>query len=230
MQKARLLFFFLAACCQFVKAQGCPPPEQPALSKALTEMITAERADDAMQCIISISTETRESGGDVPDDVRYQLAKQASDAIESLGGEGSVMDGYNSQATGLWQDYLENVKEPFDRGRLSFAITKIMQHGRFGAFQDIFPALISGIVKAKNWVSMAQSDQLFSIIKRCPLWSNTAYSGAITCNSPCPSHGNSLLAQLSGKLDQDGWIASPGLKRLSQNAKALKEALACHKP
>jgi hypothetical protein len=208
-------------------AESCPQAKQPELSRGLESLIKARRADDAMQCVISISSHIRDTGLDVNDEVKYQLAKQASDAIDSLGGDTVVFPEYNIEATRLWQEYLDGVLEPYDRSRLTFAVTKIMQHARLGAFHEIFPSLALGISKSRAWVTPLQSDQLFATLKRCPQWNNTTYTGLISCESPCPLLANSLLSDLASKLGPGDTGTTPGMRRLFANAKAMKESLIC---
>jgi hypothetical protein len=228
----RLRSYFLSAAlgaaCFLVHAQQCPAADQPDLATVLGKMINGGRADDAMQCVITIAVDGRESGAFHPEEVRYQLAKLASDAIEALGGE--VFSAYHSEAAMLWDAYLENLSEPYERSRITFGITKLMQHGRSGPFHERFPVLAKAMAQAKAWITPSQSDQLFTIVKRCPNWHVPVKVSQITCATPCPAHGRHLLDALALNFGRDGWSASEGARRLATNAKALEGSLVCKAP
>lgn len=205
----------------------CPPAEQPALSNVLGQMIKAERGDDVMQCIIAIDDREKEASSGYSDDVRYQLAKQSSDAIASLGDGGVVFPAYHAHAARLWRSYLEKASPPFDKTRLPFGITKLMQHARFSSFPDFVPGIATAMSRGRAWVTPGQADQLFSTVKRCPKWRNTTDSRSISCAAPCPDTGRTLLSKLRAEFGSEGWGASDGARRLAMNAKAFEGGLTC---
>lgn len=203
----------------------CPPPEQPTLSNALSQMIKERHGDDAMQCIIEISENESVQENDYSDEVRYQLAKQASDALESLSGEDIAP--YQLTAAKLWESYLTKVAEPLDRTRLPFGITKIMQHARSGLFQDYLPVIAKSMSKARDWITTAQVDQLFATLKRCPNWTVVTRANVMSCASPCGVIGRTFLTELYDGFGAAPWTGSDGVKRLAVNAKAVEGALTC---
>ncbi len=223
--------FWLLLLSNAAIAQTCPPPQQPMLSNALESLILGGQADDAMQCVIDLD----DNASELPDDVRYQLAKNASDAIEALGGDVNVLISYNERATKLWDTYLQNVSPPFDQGRISFALIKLMQHGRFSQFEQFFPSIAKAFNRGRARIAANQADQLFTTIKRCPAWNvvargTTGNDRGISCAKPCPDIAQSLLSALSDELGQRPWAGPAGIKRLAVNAKALEDSLKCTPP
>lgn len=228
-----LLNLSLAGClvgaAGLVKAQAsarCPPPEQPVLSITLEKMVRDGRADDALQCIIEI--DDRQGDSDTADEVRYQLAKQASDAIESLGGD-LTFAAYHDRATKLWRGYLDNVSAPFDKKRMSFGATKLMQHGRLGEFEQVVPVVIRSFSQNRQGFSSSQADQLFSILKRCPRWNSVEKTNGFSCTSLCQETARGLVEEITQNFDTNSKTNTDGAKRLLVNAKALGGVLSCTK-
>lgn len=213
---------------QMVVAQvkdDCPLPQQPMLSNTLSQMINARQGDTAMQCIIKIADRESDSSDEYPDEVRYQLAKQASDALESLEAEG--INAYQVRAAKLWESYLSRISEPLDRTRLPFGITKIMQHARSGAFEDYLPVIAQAMNRARAWITPAQADQLFATLKRCPQWSSAKPALAMPCINPCGAIGKTFITTLSSEFGATPWAGSNGVKRLAVNARAVEGELTC---
>lgn len=199
------------------------------MSQVLSKMAIQE-PDDAMQCVIRLAREEANVAGGYSDEIRYQLAKQASDAIETLSVNGAVINSYHERTAGLWREYLAKVSAPLDRTRISFGINKILQHSRFAAFDTFTPTIVGAMGKARSWLAPAAADQFFSTAKRCPRWTNTTASGTMACTPTCTNFGKAVVAELAKEFGSGSWSGSDGLQRLATNAKAFEKGLTCGQP
>ena len=210
----------------------CPIPEQPAMSRSLEKMIAVGQIDDAMQCVLHIDRQQQETGVALSDEVRFQLAKQFTDAIHILSGgaAGSARNSDNVKASSLWRAYLDGVSEPVDKSRILLGVDRLLQHGRFDAFEQYLPSIAKAIGRSRDLLPPQTANELFSVIKRCPRWRQVQQptSGAFKmCTKPCPEIGQDFLKSLRDELGQPIWASSPGLIRLGTNAAALEKAVVC---
>lgn len=211
-----------------LSAAACPSAQQPLLSNGLELMIHNGQADDALQCIFDLQGKADNQS----DEVWYQLAKNASDAIERLGEEGGGFPIYHDRAASLWDSYLQNVSAPFDATRVSFALTKIMQHGRFTRFEQFIPSIAKAFNRGGARIALNQADQFFATFKRCPNWNvvskvNAGGDLGGACTKPCGDIAKLILSSLSDELGQRPWVTSAGTKRLTINANAMEESFQC---
>jgi hypothetical protein len=198
------------------------------LSNGLEQMIKRGQPDDALQCIFDMQG----NADNLPDEIAYQLAKNASDAIEALGTDGEVFPIFHERAAGLWDSYLQNVSAPFDIGRVSFALTKIMQHGRFTKFERFVPSIAKAFSRGGSKIAKGQVDQFFTTLKRCPNWNIVSKPGTGSdlgsiCTKPCGEIVQGALSALTEELGPRPWATSVGTKRLTTNANAIEESLVC---
>jgi hypothetical protein len=204
----------------------CPPPEQPLLGQVLSQMNSARRGEDAVTCIRLIVSANELS--ELSDEVRYQLALQMSNAMDSLYEESRPLADDARDAANLWGEYLKNAGSPLDAKRLNFGVNKLIQVSRYLDFPQRLPVILEGVGKVGSLIEMRQSDFLFSTIKRCPNWSRV--NVAIQCTLQCMEISDLVLTSLKSKFGELPWSGSSGISRLSLNASALnKEKLECAK-
>lgn len=212
---------------------ACPQPEQPALSQTLEPLIAGGHAASAMSCIAQLHRQQQEEGSVYPDEVRYQLAKLYSDAIYRLskGALGAARESDHSMATELWRRYVDEVHAPYDSTRALTGFDRILQHGRYGKLDDALPSIARAASIGRKALAPQQANNLFSLVKRCPLWRQTVDPPPnALCSQPCAAVGSSLVASLRRELGSDKWDGAPGLSRLAENLKAFEGALQCGMP
>lgn len=215
------------------RADDCPPLEQPALSQGLAALIRVGRPDDALVCIWRGLESAEQQGVVHSDEVAYQLAKQASDAIETLGDGATVAAASHVRAATLWRRYLDNVSKPYDLTRITFGTRKIEQHARFGDFLEFATAIVAAIGKLERAVPTDFVNQFFTTLYRCREWnrplrssaSDKTYASAV-CAPACRTEVTNLSQRLLDAT-QPAADASPGSRALASNAAKLKERLQC---
>jgi hypothetical protein len=190
----------------------------------LDALIKARRSEDAAECIRSAAADQDLSA--LPDEVRYQLALQMSNAMVALYDQSRPLPKDARVTADLWQAYLEHVREPIDAARLAFGTQVLLQQGRYGKLEERLPVLLSAVQRAAPAMSGKQADLLFSTLKRCPRWDTL--STRLACTAACKALAESATSTLERHFGSHPWTGSPGLAKLSQNTRGLKdEAAAC---